>query len=205
MIRVAMPVAICVAFVFAAAAQGQKMLHGVTVPRQGHADKEIADRNYEAAIRILSKWLDENPTDIEARDDRAFAFRAAGKYREAAADYESLLKSKTPEIAWQSYAKLLSTCPDEKIRDGARAEKFATKILEFTQARFSQSQAVPECMDTLAAAFAAEGKFDDAIQWQKKAIELSHPSRHKDMTSRLKLYEAGKPYILQPVVAKAKE
>src|SRR4051812_3812076 len=161
---------ICFAdFLFAPSTKAQKILYGVTAPRTGPADEAFKKRDYATAAKILTDWLDKNPSDVMARRDRAVAFSATGQYAAAVADYESLLKS-DPEVAWQNYAKLLSTCPDKKLRDGARAEELAKKILELAQKRDPKSQSVFECMDTLAATYAAQGKFDDAIRWQKQAI-----------------------------------
>ena len=53
---------------------------------------------------------------------------------------------------------------------------------------------VPGYLDTLAAAHAEAGQFDDAIRWQEKAIELVEAEKKADYESRLVLYRAGKPY-----------
>ena len=66
MIRVAAPVAICVVFACTMPVRGQGMLHGVGVPWRGQADEQIARRDYESAIAILSKWLVDHPNDIES-------------------------------------------------------------------------------------------------------------------------------------------
>ena len=50
---------------------------------------------------------------------------------------------------------------------------------------------------TLAAPYAECGDFQEAVQWQKKAIELYSNGDKEDLEKaqeRLKLYEAGKPY-----------
>ena len=64
----------------------------------------------------------------------------------------------------------------------------------------------PTYVDTLAAAYAATGRFDQAVATQQRAIDLiresdraseapaDHTEMIKDFTSRLKLYEAKRPY-----------
>jgi hypothetical protein len=55
-------------------------------------------------------------------------------------------------------------------------------------------------VETLAAAYAENGKFEKAVKWQREALELfapkakAYPELHKAMEARLKQYEAGKPY-----------
>ena len=54
------------------------------------------------------------------------------------------------------------------------------------------------CLDTLAAAYAETQQFDKAVAVQQEAIRLlqSEPEK-KDYGSRLKLYQANKPYRVQ--------
>jgi predicted Zn-dependent protease len=50
-------------------------------------------------------------------------------------------------------------------------------------------------LDTLAAAYAETGQFDNAVAAQKEAMALVLDERYKqDCSSRLKLYEAKTPY-----------
>jgi tetratricopeptide (TPR) repeat protein len=49
-------------------------------------------------------------------------------------------------------------------------------------------------IDTLAAAYAEDGKFDNAVEWQTKAIELTPEEDKEELRSRLELYKQGKPY-----------
>jgi len=53
----------------------------------------------------------------------------------------------------------------------------------------------PAVLDTLAAAHAECGDFKEAIEWEKKAIELGIPNKKelKKANQRLKLYEEGTP------------
>ncbi len=55
---------------------------------------------------------------------------------------------------------------------------------------------VPGCFEAVAAAYAEAGQFDEAVKWQKKALEdPAFPTAAGDVTrERLKLYEQAKPY-----------
>ena len=80
---------------------------------------------------------------------------------------------------------------DPSVRHGKRAVEVATKLCELSDWK------APNSFDTLAAACAEAGQFADAVKWQKKALE--HPEAFQapeleQVKTRLKLYEAGKPY-----------
>src|SRR5262249_36518141 len=92
--------------------------------------------------------------------------------------------------AYSSLAWLLATCPDQKYRDGARAAEHATQACELT------SWKAPYFLATFAVACAEIGSFDEAIKWQKKALESSSYEREEGTAARqrLKLFEERKPY-----------
>jgi tetratricopeptide (TPR) repeat protein len=87
-------------------------------------------------------------------------------------------------LAW-----LFATGPD-RLRDGRRAIEYATRACELT--RWQN----PDFIATLAAAHAAVGDFDKAIEHQQKA--LSSPeyekARGRAARERLELYRRRRPY-----------
>jgi tetratricopeptide (TPR) repeat protein len=88
-----------------------------------------------------------------------------------------------------SYAWLLATCPESKLRDGLSAVKFAEKAIasgERTNANY---------LETLAAAYAEVGRFTNAVSTQLEAIALSKNKPEKTKyESELKLYASNLPY-----------
>jgi eukaryotic-like serine/threonine-protein kinase len=88
-------------------------------------------------------------------------------------------------------ARLLATGPDG-VRDGKRAVELATRACELCKWKF------PGRLDTLAAAYAEIGDFDQAVTYQKKALAASHPEwekgEGKDARQRLELYTQQRPY-----------
>ncbi len=126
---------------------------------------------------------------------RGRAYNALKEYAKAAADFTVALEHDPdyPNLL-SAYAWQLATCPDAKFRDGKKALELARKANE----EFKWE--VADQVETLAAANAESGQYEEAIKWQKKAIELfaakakAHPEDDKAMRQRLKQYEARKPY-----------
>lgn len=91
-------------------------------------------------------------------------------------------------LAWA-----LATTPDETLRDGPRAVTLAQQACEATQWKES------DMIDTLAAACAEAGNFNDAIHYQQLAISLLPTEQQKSRLARLQLYQAGQPYRDDPL------
>src|SRR5256885_1346141 len=95
------PVVVNLVFTFAAVANGQIVLHGGGTPTVTPADEAIKRGDYEEAIRILSDTLKNNQNDLDSLGWRAKLLAWTGKYRASVADYETLLQSPMPQLAWQ--------------------------------------------------------------------------------------------------------
>ncbi|MFG0248420.1 MAG: tetratricopeptide repeat protein [Phycisphaeraceae bacterium JB051] len=90
------------------------------------------------------------------------------------------------------WAWILSTSPGAGVRNGQRAQQLAIGICKLTGNR------APRYLDTLAAASARAGQFDQAVSVQQHAIDLAIQAGFtqlvKAMQSRLENYQARKPY-----------
>ena len=86
-------------------------------------------------------------------------------------------------LAW-----LRAACPADDIRDAAAAVRDATRANELT------GYDRPGYLDTLAAAYAEAGRFEEAVRWQEKAAGLVPPDERPGYEARLALYRAGKAY-----------
>lgn len=91
------------------------------------------------------------------------------------------------ERAW-----LRATCEEESFRDGRQAVADATEACELTEWND------PKIVDTLAAAYAESGNFEEAVKWQRKAVELAPAEMKTELSSRIELYQAGKAYRENP-------
>lgn len=123
---------------------------------------------------------------------RGNAHHESGEYAKAEQDYRAALDG-DPDYhdllcrwAWQ-----LATCPDPKFRDGKRAVEMAARANEKWGWR------IAEHVDTLAAAYAEVGRFDEAIKWQERALQRlgdRKPKQREAMQERLGLYREKRPF-----------
>ena len=148
----------------------------------GQLDKASAD--YDQAIRST-------PTDAPGYVMRGTAHFAKGNYRAAASDFEEAVRrSPTYYNALANLAWFQATCPEDSLRNGneaLRKSKWACEVSHW------QSSGV---VDTLAAAYAEIGDFDNAVKYETQAINMNGvlALRRKRMQQRLELYRQHKPY-----------
>ena len=136
------------------------------------------------AIETASQIIAKDTENYPALRFRADAYLNIGKHAEAIGDFEKALAlNKDDESLLNNYAWVLATSPDDKLRDGPRALKFATKAAEATKYE------TPHVLSTLAAAYAETGDYENASKWSQKAVELSQKDvdAAKDDDARKKL------------------
>ncbi len=102
-----------------------------------------------------------------------------GKYAEALKQYEKALRL-NPDWPWVAMrlAWVLATCPDDSLRDGQRTVHL-TENVEKNATKFT-----PQMFDTLAAAYAEAGRFDDAIKAGQQAVDLFLQAQSKQAQSK---------------------
>lgn len=148
--------------------------------------------DYPKAVADFTKCLELQPRSEMVRYRRADAYHALKEYAKADEDYAAAFKQDPdyPNLldhwAWQ-----LATCPDSNFRDGRRAVEMATKACNSFLPRLGAH------LNTLAAAHAECGSFDEAVKWQETALEnlaAREKRLERGMRERLALYRAGKPF-----------
>jgi superkiller protein 3 len=92
------------------------------------------------------------------------------------------------DLAW-----LLATCSDTQFRDGERAVMLAQKLVH------DPARRTPATLDTLAAAYSAMGRYQEAVAAMDQAIALAHQhgiggERLAAYDRRRSRYEAQRPY-----------
>lgn len=151
----------------------------------------IKDRRPSKALDIFTKILAEDEDNFLARQARADTLLSTGKHAEAIADFEILLKQKPEDDGvLNNFAWVLATSPEDKLRDGQRAIKLATKACEVTEYK------KPHILSTLAAAYAETGDFETAKKWSGKAVELGVKDKEVDeqLKKELESYQQKKPW-----------
>jgi tetratricopeptide (TPR) repeat protein len=151
-----------------------------------------AGRNSEA-IEHYRAALDINPEIAEAQYNLGTLLEQAGNVPETIRCYERALQLKPDFVeAQNSLARLLATI---SLSDGgapSRAVELAQRVCALSANRTAGY------LDTLAIAYAATGRFDDAATTAEKAIDLARadgkPQLVDEIQLRLELYRNGHPY-----------
>jgi tetratricopeptide (TPR) repeat protein len=147
-------------------------------------------KDYDTAIAEFTEAIRLDPQADSAYHNRAQAYAEKKQYAKAIADYNQAIRLAPDEgDSYTSLAWVLATCPDASLRDGKRAVQLATKACELADWEDAND------LENLAAAYAECGKFDEAVKWQAKAVELGKGLQSPDEArQRLELYMAGKPF-----------
>jgi len=182
---------------------------------------------YNEAVSYLTKAIRISPTNFNARNNLGMVFLKLGKLNEAIACFDELIKQKQDspkvyvnlavtyaqqgkyDLAMQNCAKAEQLKPDEaeslnnmawlfaaigdlSTNDANKAIDYARRACELTAYNNADH------LDTLAVAYAAAGKFNDAIVTAEKALNIAKTAGQentaREIQNRLELYKAGKPY-----------
>ncbi|MDA1214945.1 MAG: hypothetical protein O2955_20775, partial [Planctomycetota bacterium] len=154
--------------------------------------------NYEKVIESLQELVKRQ--EVSADPDRehswskmAYCYRRM-KNESKALEFDRKVYALNPKrldalerIAWS-----LATYDDETIRDSRQALELADQLNQLS------GEKSPVALDTLAAAYAEAGNFDQAIETATKARDLARQLKNEkllhDIEERHQLYQAGKPY-----------
>ncbi|MBN1341054.1 MAG: tetratricopeptide repeat protein [Phycisphaerae bacterium] len=154
------------------------------------------DRN-DQAQRELTRLVTDHPDfgqaycrlaelAVKRRDDRA-----AVEWCRKGIQAQPALAEPRNNLAW-----LLATSPDPDCRNGAEALALAKPLTE------GPGQTDPAAWDTLAAAYAELGEFNQAVHAAQRAIELAENQNNPALTNRIRprldLYRASRPYRQPP-------
>ena len=114
-----------------------------------------------------------------------------GNYAKALSDLDEAIRLDPKYADALAYRAIIrSGCPDTKLRNATKALEDAKQACELTNWKVGSN------LEAYAAACAAGGNFDDAVKWQKKAMEDSRYMRATGANAKrlLEQYEAKKPF-----------
>jgi protein O-mannosyl-transferase len=166
-------------------------------PENGPAQNNLAkallqkDRVAEAMVHYR-KFLEIEPENVEARNILGTALIQQGRVREATKQWQDALAIE-PENgnAASNLAWVFATCPDNSVRDGARAVELAEKAMGLSAGK------IPMIFRILAAAYAENGRFSQAIETAQRGADLAtsqgNPGLAAELQSNIALYQAGTP------------
>jgi tetratricopeptide (TPR) repeat protein len=157
---------------------------GVAMMNEHRLDEATA--HFEAILRI-------EPEHARAHYQLAMSLSRQHRAAEAVTHLQAAVRLKPDWVeAVNNLAWLLATHPDDRIRDRAAALRLASHAAEVTHGK---DVAV---LDTLAAAFAETGRFDDAVRTSRRAIHLARAKGMeqsvKDLRTRMDRYQQRQPW-----------
>ena len=138
------------------------------------------------------KFLELESANVEARNTLGTALIQQGHIREAIDQWQEVLALQ-PENgnAASNLAWVFATCTDDSIRDGTRAAQLGEKALRISGGK------IPMIYKVLAAAYAENGRFADAIETAQRGAELAttqgNPPLAAELESNIALYQSGRP------------
>jgi len=148
------------------------------------------------AIKIFDQVIKTNQDYWEAYRLRGDTRLGLGDHENAIKDFESALEFAPEAEADRSgilnnLSWVLSTTPNDALRDGKRALEYAIEACKLTDYK------APHILSTLAAAHAEVGEFDQAVEWSQKGVELAretNATQLEQLESELKSYQEKKPW-----------
>jgi tetratricopeptide (TPR) repeat protein len=157
---------------------------GLALARSGRHAEAIPHLSRALAVKRDSAWL---------QAGIAMSFAGVGRPRDAIRHYRNALvlrpgwRHAVNDLAW-----ILATSPDPSLRDPEEA-------IRLIEAVRLETETLPGLLDTLAAGYAAAGRFDAAVRTAERARELALRQHMGDLAAeidaRSALYRQGRAYV----------
>ena len=151
------------------------------------------------AIASFQDVLKSKPDFVAAHYNLAMALVKQGRIEEAIEHYHDVLDINRDDLpTLNNLAWLRATCSERAYRNATEAVALAERALTLSNGR--EPNAI--LLDTLAAAYAEAGRFADAVQAGRRALDIATLQQNaplaEKITARLGLYRAKTPYRQPP-------
>jgi len=155
---------------------------------------------FDEAVKHFNKSLQINPRYFLAQYNLGQAYLMQGKTEQAVDSWYKTLELNPDYVrSLNNLAWLIATHRQSKFYNPQKALLFAKRACELT--KYENAGA----LDTLAVAYAAAGRFSEAVATGKKAIQIAESIGQQDLAGQIKnrveLFKAGQAYY-EPVPAK---
>ena len=142
------------------------------------------------AVPLFQQAIRIDPNDVEVLANLGFTYGKLRQYDKEIESLEQCLRLKSDYAhAYYRLAYLYATCPNEQFRDGQKAIELAETACKLTDYKRGSY------LSALAAAYAENGDFDKAVEYQEKALELiDDDTIRAEYEKRLDTYRAKKPW-----------
>lgn len=164
------------------------------------ANRGIAYANkhdFKNALPDLERSIKLNPDDPRTQLSMAAVLTQLRRAKDAVPYYREVIRLIPDHAqALNNLAFILSTHPKDHARNGKEAVRLAEEACRLTKHR------IPRALETLAAAYAEVGRFEEAIEIAEKAkklfMERLKPPDATRLTVEINLYKKNTPYrVLQ--------
>jgi tetratricopeptide (TPR) repeat protein len=152
----------------------------------------LLDHQVDEAMKHLNRALELNPDMPDAHSKLGMALDQKGQTAQAVREYRRSIQIKGDNIeALNNLAWIQATHEKPEFRDGRSAVDLAERVCQLT------SYNKPDALDTLAAAYAEAGRFDDALKIIRSVLAGAQEAGNKPaidlFQKRLELYKAKRP------------
>jgi Flp pilus assembly protein TadD len=153
---------------------------GVAALQRGGVDEALAQ---------FRKLLVLDPRNALTHNHLGVALSLKRQFDEAAVEFREAMAA-DPQFAQAqaNLAWLLATSPEATLRNGAEAVKLAAKAVDLSHG------SDPRMLDTLAAAYAEMGRFREAVETARKALDLAAQPLAPAIKARIEMYERNQPF-----------
>jgi len=154
----------------------------------GDHERAVADAKLAVKLKPTTEIYLQRARDLHLR---ATAYRIIGQQELAARDLREAVRLAPDDTGTiDALAWFLATCPEERVRNGTEAVSSAKKACEMSHWMDSGN------IDTLAAAYAEVGDFEQATKYEQQSLNDPSlaPKARKKREERLQLYKLRKPY-----------